>query len=235
MSVCTRAICAHGQGAFLWLGDGPEADGTYPWVHDSSTSPGHLEVCDLMPFATAEEAGEVCACGHPGSGHKASGPVPPGRSTRPRPCSCGCPDFRHRPEDLARWRAKPLEAVTAAAESPLESDVPSRPVLQLELFGVPAAPPGGEADADGWPPCEVCGASSGGPHYDGSPDLCYRHHKREHDALRLAAVRAVLGVCAGCGSTRPEPGAISRQCWNCGADADAGRPTETVRVMAGVL
>lgn len=63
MSVCTRAVCPHEppQGVFIWLGDGPEPDGTYPWVHDTSKSPGHLEVCELMPFATPEEAGEVPA------------------------------------------------------------------------------------------------------------------------------------------------------------------------------
>jgi hypothetical protein len=101
--------------------------------------------------------------------------------------------------------------------------------VQLELFAVEAE------DGDDWPPCEVCGISSCGPHYDGAPDLCYRHHKREHDAARLAAVRAVHGVCAGCGVTRPGPEAISRQCWNCGGDADQGRAVETVHALAGVL
>ena len=101
--------------------------------------------------------------------------------------------------------------------------------LQLELFAVETK------DDGGWPACEVCGGSSCGPHYDGSPDLCIRHFLPEHEPLRLAAVRAVLGTCAACGSTRLEPGAISRQCWNCGADVDAGRPTETLRVAGGVL
>lgn len=59
MSVCTRATCPHERGVFIWLGDGPDADGTYPWVHDTTMIPGHLVVCDLMPGATAEEAGEA--------------------------------------------------------------------------------------------------------------------------------------------------------------------------------
>jgi hypothetical protein len=66
MSACTTGFCPHELGVFIWLGDGPwlgdqdDPDyGKFPWVHDTSKSPGHLEVCDLMPFATAEEAGEV--------------------------------------------------------------------------------------------------------------------------------------------------------------------------------
>lgn len=59
MSVCTRAECPHDRGVFIWLGDGPEPDGTYPYVHDTTMAPGHLEVCGAMPFATAEEAGEA--------------------------------------------------------------------------------------------------------------------------------------------------------------------------------
>lgn len=113
MSVCTKGTCPHGRGVFVWLGDGPwlgdPADpdhGRYPWVHDT-TAPGargHLQVCELMPFATSEEAGEVCACGH--HEHEAEpGPLPAGMIAKPRPClSCGCPDFEHRPEDLAKWR-----------------------------------------------------------------------------------------------------------------------------------
>ena len=70
-------------------------------------NPGRLEVCELMRFATPEEAGEVCACGHPSHEHKAGrGPAPSGEVGNPRPCACGCPDFRHRPGDLARWRAE---------------------------------------------------------------------------------------------------------------------------------
>jgi hypothetical protein len=61
VSVVTRAVCPHERGVFVWLSDGPQPDDTYPWVHDTSTSPGHLEVCELMRFATAEEAGEPAA------------------------------------------------------------------------------------------------------------------------------------------------------------------------------
>jgi len=112
MSVCTTGTCPHGRGVFIWLGDGPwlgdPADpefGRYAWVHDSTTIPGHLVVCELMPFATPQEAGEVCACGHPSHEHQAArGPIPFGMLANPRACPCGCPDFRHRPEDVARWR-----------------------------------------------------------------------------------------------------------------------------------
>lgn len=68
MSVCTTGKCPHKQGkqgVFIWLGDGPWLDdpadpdyGRYPWVHDTTMIPGHLVVCDLLPFATAEEAEE---------------------------------------------------------------------------------------------------------------------------------------------------------------------------------
>lgn len=111
MSFCTASRCPHDRGVFAWLGDGPwlgdPADpdyGGYPWVHDTSTRPGHLEVCDLMPFATAGEAGEVCACSCGSARHEASGPVPdwPAPAARKRAClDCGCPDFRHRAEDIA--------------------------------------------------------------------------------------------------------------------------------------
>jgi hypothetical protein len=114
VSFCTTGTCPHGKGVFIWLGDGPwlgdPADpdyGRYAWVHDTSTSPGHLEVCDRMPFATAEEAGEVCACAHESARHEASGPVPdwPAPAVRKRAClDCGCPDFRHRPQDIAARR-----------------------------------------------------------------------------------------------------------------------------------
>jgi hypothetical protein len=142
MSFCTRSACPHKRGVFIWLADGPwlgdPADtdyGRYPWVHDSTRTPGRLTVCELMPFAAAEEAGETCACGHPSHEHKAGGPVPAGESSRPRPCSCGCPDFRHRPEDLERWHGKPPEAAQAAGESPLDAPVPPRPAERLEPAG----------------------------------------------------------------------------------------------------
>lgn len=109
------------------------------------------------------------------------------------------------------------------------------PPAQLELFAVADDEPEDYDDSD--PRCETpgCGFSACGPHYDGSPDLCFRHFLPEHGPLRLAAVRAVRGTCSGCGATRPAPDAISRQCQHCGADADAGRLTETLRVTPGVL
>jgi len=139
VSVCTRGTCPHERGVFVWLGDGPwlgdPADpdhGNYPWVHDTSTSPGHLDVCELMPFATAEECGEVCACGH--HEHEAEpGPLPYGLLAKPRPCrSCGCPDFEHRPEDLARWReagllgANRFRAGETVPQSPDEHELAAR-------------------------------------------------------------------------------------------------------------
>lgn len=115
MSVCTTATCDHGRGVFIWLGDGPDDDGTYPWVHSTSSpdSPGHLTVCDLMKPATAEEAGEICRCGH--SAHKAApGPIPAGMIAKPMPCTvCDCPDFRHRPEDIVPKAATPRQAMQA--------------------------------------------------------------------------------------------------------------------------
>jgi len=66
MSRCITGTCPHERGVFIWLADGPwrgdPADpdyGRYPWVHDTTMIPGHLTVCDLMPFATAMEAGEA--------------------------------------------------------------------------------------------------------------------------------------------------------------------------------
>ena len=59
MSRCITSRGPHDRGVFIWLGDGPDPDSTYPWVHDSTMTPGHLIVCDLMPGATAEEAGEA--------------------------------------------------------------------------------------------------------------------------------------------------------------------------------
>jgi hypothetical protein len=89
-------MCPHDRGVFIWLADGPEADGTYPWVHDTTVGPGLLEVCGLMPFATAAEAGEVCACRHSSGRHVAApGPILAGLAANLRPCDCGCPDFRH--------------------------------------------------------------------------------------------------------------------------------------------
>jgi hypothetical protein len=148
VSFCTRSTCPHDRGVFVWLGDGPwlgdPADpdyGSYPWVHDTTMTPGHLEVCELMAFATPREAGELCACGCPSHVHRWN-PGPIGHEYKPRPCPCGCPDFRHRPEDLARhWererarapvasapvRAAPRKAATAA---PVRAES-----LQLDLFG----------------------------------------------------------------------------------------------------
>ena len=64
MSRCVTGTCPHSRGVFAWLGDGPwlgdQADpdyGRYPWVHDTTMIPGHLTVCELMPFAAPEEAG----------------------------------------------------------------------------------------------------------------------------------------------------------------------------------
>lgn len=107
MSLCITGTCPHGRDVFIWLGDGPEGDGTYPWVHAAPPVPGHLEVCDLMPFATAEEAGEACACSHESRRHPPSGPVPgaPAVPARVMPClDCACVGFRHRPQDLKRHR-----------------------------------------------------------------------------------------------------------------------------------
>ena len=66
MSRCNTGTCPHERGVFIWLADGPwrgePADpdyGRYPWVHNTTMIPGHLTVCELMPFATAIEAGEA--------------------------------------------------------------------------------------------------------------------------------------------------------------------------------
>jgi hypothetical protein len=66
MSRCITGTCPHERGVFIWLADGPwrgdPADpdyGRYPWVHNTTMIPGHLTVCELMPFATAIEAGEA--------------------------------------------------------------------------------------------------------------------------------------------------------------------------------
>ena len=147
MSVCTRATCPHDRGAFVWLGGGPwfgdEADpdyGRYPWVHDTTMVPGHLVVCELMRFATPEEAGELCACGHPSHEHSWN-PGPVGHEYKPVPCPCGCPDFRHRAEDLARfWERERARRPAASAPVPVEpraaAAVPvAAGAVQLDLFG----------------------------------------------------------------------------------------------------
>lgn len=150
MSVVTRAECPHKRGVFAYLADGPQrgdqADpnwGRYPWVHDTTAGDarGALEVCDLMPFALPVDVGEMCACGHSSGVHEAGpGPVPAGMLAKPRSCHCGCADFRHRREDLERWRAesasRPASArpVAAAVPGAVGEARPSEPV-QLALFG----------------------------------------------------------------------------------------------------
>ena len=86
MSYCTSASClAHRREVFIRLDRGAP----YPWVHTS------MEPCDGIPPATAEQAGEVCACGH-GRHVAARGPIPAGMTANPRPCAeCPCPDFAH--------------------------------------------------------------------------------------------------------------------------------------------
>jgi hypothetical protein len=66
MSKCVTGTCPHDRGVFIWVADGPwlgnpsEPDyGCFPWVHSTTMTPGHLHVCDLKPFATAAEAGEI--------------------------------------------------------------------------------------------------------------------------------------------------------------------------------
>jgi hypothetical protein len=131
MSFCITADCPHGERSFIRLDAGP-----YRWVHAGGMAP-----CELLGTATAEEAGEVCACSHEGRRHEAgSGPLPHGLIAKPRAClDCGCRDFRHRPEDVERWRASetgrrggnPVPVAVPAAETgPAEGG-------QLELF--PAA------------------------------------------------------------------------------------------------
>lgn len=150
VSFCITAACEHGRGVFIWLGDGPwlgdpgDPDhGHLPWVHSTSTSPGHLEVCDRMPFATAEEAGEVCACSHESLRHPPSGPVPdaPAVAARVMPClDCDCTDFRHRAEDLERYRAARAGgygSAPAPAAAPAGDTAEQPEAGQLELF--PAA------------------------------------------------------------------------------------------------
>lgn len=112
MSVSTRGTCPHKRDVFVWVADGEWLDdpsdsnyGKFPWVHSAAISPSHLEICDLKPYATAGECGELCACGHSSGLHPSTGqPIPYPLLANPRPCSCGCPDFEHRPEDIERWR-----------------------------------------------------------------------------------------------------------------------------------
>lgn len=107
MSECITGTCPHGRGAFIWLPDGPDADGTYPWVHDTTMLPGRMIVCDLMPGATAEEAGEACArcgCGSREHAKPEAGPLPSGLLHRDRgPCECcQCPGMVYRTTRLGR-------------------------------------------------------------------------------------------------------------------------------------
>lgn len=79
------AVClAHRRDVYVEL-----QSGGYLWLHADGS------VCEAVPAVTAAEAGEVCACGH--ERHRAlPGPIPPGRSGKPRPCTeCLCPDFAH--------------------------------------------------------------------------------------------------------------------------------------------
>lgn len=107
MSECITTTCPHKRGAFIWLGDGPDESGRYPWVHDTMT-PGSrgLAACELMEFATAAEAGEACArCGCGSHDHRQpQGPIPFGVSGRDRgPCQCGqCPGMAYRTTSMGR-------------------------------------------------------------------------------------------------------------------------------------
>lgn len=105
MSECVTATCPHGRGAFIWHGDGPEPDGRWPWVHDTM-EPGTrgLRVCELMEFATAARAGEVCACGDGSWRHRpARRRQPPHHATPWHPCAdCACPDLVY-PRAAAAW------------------------------------------------------------------------------------------------------------------------------------
>jgi hypothetical protein len=90
MSLCITASClAHRKTVFVWLLDGAP----YPWVHTDCWP------CAAVTPLTAEQAEEVCGCGH------APHAAPPGlpawpRSEKDRPCLlCDCPDFWH------RWQA----------------------------------------------------------------------------------------------------------------------------------
>jgi hypothetical protein len=151
VSFCTRGRCPHDRGVFAWLGDGPwladSADpdyGGYPWVHDTTMTPGHLEVCELKAFAAPEEAGEVCACGCPSHVHCwPRGPVT--HEYRPSPCPCGCPDFRHRPQDVERWleaeRGRRGSRPAPGADGPVAAEPAPAEDGQLGLFPSAARKP----------------------------------------------------------------------------------------------
>lgn len=117
MSACTTGTCPHGKHSFIWLGDGPEADGTYPWVHAGPVGPGRLEVCDQMPFATPAQAGEVCAdCGHLTGRHIRPGPF--FRERNPHSCdACDCPGMRYAQPEQAPQQAAGREARLMRGES----------------------------------------------------------------------------------------------------------------------
>jgi hypothetical protein len=118
VSYCVTATCPHGRGVFIWLGDGQDPDGRYPWVHNTTLpgSRGHLEVCELMEAATAAEGGETCgSCGHAvgEDGH----PWPKGRHTgdvpSPLPCTCGCTAWSDPPPPERALAADPSPNSTA--------------------------------------------------------------------------------------------------------------------------
>jgi hypothetical protein len=138
MSVCTRAECPHKRGVFIYLADGPwlgdPADpdyGRYPYVHDTSRAEarGALEVCELMPFATPEEAGEVRAWAD-------------GKPMWSLRLACGCDVLTHYvpmagtrgfitcTAVLAHQSSYRIESVT-----PVSVEAPARPAVQLALFG----------------------------------------------------------------------------------------------------
>jgi hypothetical protein len=95
VSLCIRATCLpHRREMYVWLTSGAP----YPWVHADGWP------CAAQLPLTAEEAEEVCACGHEPHAAPPGLPVWP-RSEKDRPCLlCDCPDFRH------RWQADRREA-----------------------------------------------------------------------------------------------------------------------------
>lgn len=119
MSYCTTASClAHRRGIFIRL----DAGQPYPWVHTD------ISPCEAVAPATAEQAGEVCACGH--ERHKAApGPLPHGMIGKLRPCAdCPCQDFRHQWQEPAAPETVPEPA--PAPHLPL----PKGPSVQMSLF-----------------------------------------------------------------------------------------------------
>jgi hypothetical protein len=110
VSECITATCPHGLPAFIWVADGPDRSGGYPWVHAVMEKGARgLADCALMPPATAEEAGEACArCGCGSHGHvphpDAGKPLAAGWQDRGRgPCECGrCPSMAYRTTALGR-------------------------------------------------------------------------------------------------------------------------------------